>query len=74
MKEPKTTRTVTYRRHGVPAIILEGKWLADRYEWKIGDQIQIEYLPNEIRLHKSNGVAKQLNSFPMGETNPEGNK
>ena len=61
MKELKPTRTVTYRRYGIPAVILEGKWLTDRYKWKMGDQIQIEYLPNEIRLRKSNRAAKQKN-------------
>ena len=54
MKELKTTRAVTYRRYPIPAVILEGKWLEDRYGWKIGDRIQVEYLPNEIRLRKSN--------------------
>ena len=54
MKELKTTRAVTYRRYPIPAVILEGKWLKDRYGWKIGDRIQVEYLPKEIRLRKSN--------------------
>lgn len=54
VKEPKNTHTVTYRRHGIPAVILEGKWLTDRYRWKMGDRIQIEYLSDEIRLRKSN--------------------
>ncbi len=54
VKELKPTRTVTYRRYGIPAVILEGKWLTDRYQWKMGDQIQIEYLSDEIRLRKSN--------------------
>jgi hypothetical protein len=59
VKELKATRTVTYRRYGTPAVILEGKWLTDRYKWEMGDQIQVEYLPNEIRLRKSNRAAKQ---------------
>lgn len=46
----KSTRKVTYRKAGVPAIILEGKWLEKNYGWKIGDQISVEYQPNEIRL------------------------
>lgn len=54
MKELKPTRAVTYRRYPIPAVILEGKWLEDRYGWKIGDRIQVEYLPEEIRLRKSN--------------------
>lgn len=57
MKELKATRAVTYRRYPIPAVILEGKWLKDRYEWKIGDRIQVEYLPKEIRLRKSNRAA-----------------
>lgn len=54
MKELKSTRAVTYRTYPIPAVILEGKWLKDRYGWKIGDRIQVEYLPKEIRLRKSN--------------------
>ncbi|MBI4160045.1 hypothetical protein HY504_02670 [Candidatus Wolfebacteria bacterium] len=41
----KNTRRVTYRRHGVPAVIIEGKWLEKMYGWKIGDQISIDYQP-----------------------------
>lgn len=48
----KSTRTVSYRRYGVPAVIIEGKWLEKVYKWKIGDQISVEYLPQEIRLKK----------------------
>lgn len=69
MKNLKTSRAVTYRRYGTPAVILEGKWLTDRYRWKIGDRIQIEYLQNEIRLRKSNRAAKQNKISPKGDYN-----
>ncbi len=49
----KNTRQVTYRRWGTPAIILEGKWLTKKYGWEIGDQIAVEFQPQEIKLTKS---------------------
>lgn len=58
MNHLKPTRAVTYRKSGTPAVILEGKWLLDRYGWKVGDRIQVEYLQNEIRLRTSNRAAK----------------
>ena len=64
MKELKPTRKVTYRRYGIPAVILEGKWLTDRYQWKMGDRIQIEYLSDEIRLRKSNRAADKKKIEP----------
>lgn len=64
MKELKATRAVTYRRYPIPAVILEGKWLKDRYGWKIGDRIQVEYLPKEIRLRKSNRAADKKRIEP----------
>ncbi|OGI35995.1 MAG: hypothetical protein A2283_17405 [Lentisphaerae bacterium RIFOXYA12_FULL_48_11] len=67
MKELTPTRTVTYRRYGTPAVILEGKWLTDQYEWKMGDQIQVEYLPNEIRLRKSNRADNKKKISPKGD-------
>lgn len=68
MKELKTTRAVTYRRYGIPAVILEGKWLTDRYQWKMGDRIQIEYLSDEIRLRKSNRSADKKKIEPGIQT------
>ena len=67
MRELKPTRAVTYRRHGTPAVILEGKWLTDRYKWKIGDRIEVEFLEKEIRLRKSNRAAKQRKISPKGD-------
>jgi len=53
MKSLKQTRVVTYRRYGVPALILEGRWLTEKYRLEIGDQVDIDYQPNEIRLRKN---------------------
>lgn len=64
MKELKATRAVTYRRYGTPAVILEGKWLKDRYGWEVGDRIQVEYLPKEIRLRKSSRAADKKHIEP----------
>ena len=57
----KSTRKVTYRKWGVPAIILEGNWLKKMYGWKIGDQISVEFQPNEIRLRNVDAeIARDL--------------
>jgi hypothetical protein len=69
MKQLKLIRAVTYRKSGIPAVILEGKWLMDRYGWKVGDRVQIEYLQNEIRLRTSNRVAEQNKISPKGDNN-----
>jgi hypothetical protein len=53
MKNLKNTRAVTYRRYGIPAVILEGKWLTEKYRLLIGDVVDITYYPNEIRLQKN---------------------
>lgn len=53
MKTLKNTRTVTYRRYGIPALILEGQWLTKKYRLEIGDQVDIDYQPHEIRLQKN---------------------
>ena len=53
MKKLKSTRAVTYRRYGIPALILEGKWLTENYRLTIGDVVDIVYQPNEIRLQKN---------------------
>ncbi len=53
MKKLKTTRAVTYRRYGIPALILEGKWLTENYRLSIGDVVDIDDQPNEIRLQKN---------------------
>lgn len=53
MKKLKTTRAVTYRRYGIPALILEGKWLTEKYRLLIGDVVDINYQPKEIRLQKN---------------------
>jgi len=57
MKSLKQTRTVTYRRYGVPALILEGVWLTEKYRLQIGDQVDIDYQPNEIILRKNNKLS-----------------
>ena len=49
----KDTRAVTYRRPGIPALILEGKWLTEKYRLNIGDVVGIDYQPAGIRLHKN---------------------
>jgi hypothetical protein len=57
MKTLKATRTVTYRRYGIPALILEGKWLTEKYRLQIGDHVDIDYQQNEIRLRKNNKLS-----------------
>ena len=59
MRHLKTTRAVTYRRYGVPAIILEGKWLIHKYRLRVGDHVDIDYQDNEIRLRKNNKLSKE---------------
>jgi hypothetical protein len=49
----KNTRAVTYRRYGIPALILEGKWLTEKYRLSIGDVVDIDYQQDEIRLRKN---------------------
>ncbi len=53
MKTLKKTRAVTYRRYGTPALILEGKWLTEKYRLSIGDVVDIEYQPDGILLRKN---------------------
>jgi hypothetical protein len=57
--KPKNTRAVTYRRYGIPALILEGKWLTGKYRLNIGDVIDIDYQPKEIRLRKNPTLSKE---------------
>ena len=57
MKSLKKTRAVTYRRYGIPALILEGNWLTEKYRLQIGDQVDIDYQSNEIRLRKNNKLS-----------------
>jgi len=52
-KALRTTRAVTYRRPGIPALILEGHWLTQRYRLSIGDVIDIDYQPKGISLSKN---------------------
>ena len=58
-KTLNTTRAVTYRRPGIPALILEGKWLTTKYRLSIGDQVDINYQPKEIRLQKNTPLSLQ---------------
>jgi hypothetical protein len=53
MKNLRKTRVVTYRRYGIPALILEGKWLTEKYRLVIGDLVDIDYQPRELRLKKN---------------------
>ena len=55
----KNTRAVTYRRYGIPALILEGKWLMEKYRLLIGDVVDIDYQPKEIRLKKNPSLSKE---------------
>lgn len=50
MQVIKNTRAITYRRAGVPAVILEGLWLEKMYGWKIGSEVDVEFQPKEIRI------------------------
>lgn len=61
MTKLKSTRTVTYRKAGVPALILEGKWLEKIFGLKIGDKVNVEYHPHAIVLRNINAeVASDL--------------
>jgi signal peptidase I len=42
-RAPQNVRRVTYRRYGIPAIIIEGKWLIRRYHMLPGDEVTIDY-------------------------------
>ena len=53
MKTLKNTRAVTYRRYGIPALILEGKWLTEKYRLSIGDVVDIDYQQDGILLRKN---------------------
>ena len=53
MKTLKKTRAVTYRRYGIPALILEGKWLTEKYRLSIGDVVDIDYQQDGILLRKN---------------------
>ena len=59
MKKLKTTRAVTYRRYGIPALIIEGRWLTEKYRLRIGDTVDINYQPNEIRLTKNVPLSRE---------------
>jgi len=59
MKNLKNTRAITYRRYGIPALILEGKWLTEKYRLLIGDVVDIDYQPKEIRLKKNLTSSKE---------------
>ena len=76
--KPKLTRTVTYRRFGIPALILEGKWLTEKYRLKVGDQVDIDYQPNEIRLRKNSKLSlerrKRLENIKKLYDDPTGNQ
>lgn len=59
MKSLRPTRVVTYRRYGIPALILEGKWLTEKYRLSIGDLVDIDYQLKEIRLKKNVPLSKE---------------
>lgn len=52
-------RVVTYRRYGIPAVILEGRWLTEKYRLSIGDLVDIDYQPKEIRFKKNVLLSKE---------------
>lgn len=52
-------RVVTYRRYGIPAVILEGKWLTEKYRLSIGDLVDINYQPKEIVLKKNVPLSRE---------------
>lgn len=55
----KKQRVVTYRKNGIPAVILEGKWLTKLYRINVGDVIDIEHKwPDEIRITKNKKLSK----------------
>jgi len=55
----KKQRVVAYRKNGVPAVILEGKWLTKLYRLQIGDVVNIDHKwPKEIRLSKNHKLTK----------------
>lgn len=58
-KAPRPMRVVTYRRYGIPAVILEGKWLTEKYRLTIGDLVDIDYQPKEIRFKKNVPLSKE---------------
>lgn len=55
----RNKRIVTYRRHGIPAVILEGKWLTALYRLHIGDVVDIDHKEKEIRLSKNFKLSKE---------------
>ncbi len=58
-KVPRPTRVVTYRRYGIPAVILEGKWLTEKYRLSIGDLVDIDYQPKGIHFKKNVLLSKE---------------
>lgn len=58
-KTLRPTRVVTYRRYGIPAVILEGKWLTEKYRLSIGDLVDITYQPKEIVLKKNTSLSRE---------------
>ena len=86
MKTLKSTRAVTYRRYGIPSLILEGKWLTEKYQLRIGDVVDIDYQLKEIRLKKNVPLSRekqkklaeieelrqmQINFIKNGNTSPK---
>lgn len=63
MKNIKNTRAVTYRRYGIPALILEGKWLTEKYRLSIGDVVDIDYQPKAITFRKNIQLSKERQKF-----------
>jgi len=50
----KNTRKITYRKSEIPVILLEGKWLEKDYGLKIGDEVELDFSPREIRIKMNN--------------------
>jgi hypothetical protein len=67
MKNLRPMRVVTYRRYGIPALILEGKWLTEKYRLIIGDLVDIDYQPKEIRLKKNIPLSRERQKKAQGK-------
>ena len=65
MKSLKQTRAVTYRRYGIPALILEGRWLTEKYRLRKNNKLSLERrkrLKNIKSIVYDNETGNQTNS------------
>lgn len=47
----KNLRKITYKGD-YPELRIVGRFLTDKYGWKIGDHVKVDYLPNKIVIKK----------------------